>query len=137
MFKPKKTKYIKKHKGRISPLIENKANSLKFGIYGIQALECGRIDSHQIEASRRAVISILKKKGKIWIRMLADHQMSSKPAETRMGKGKGAINRWVCLVKTGKILFEISGKNESLLKQALENALAKFSIKTRIIGPIV
>ena len=137
MLKPNKTKYNKIHKGRISPLIENKANKLKFGVYGIQAMECGRIDFYQIEAVRRVIISILKKRCKIWIRMLADHQMTAKPAETRMGKGKGAINRWVCLVKKGKILYEISGANSILIKQALLKAKVKFSIKTRLIGPIV
>jgi large subunit ribosomal protein L16 len=134
MLKPNKTKYTKIHKGRISPLVENKANKLKFGHFGIQALECGRVDFYQIEAVRRVIISILKKRCKIWIRMLADHQMTAKPAETRMGKGKGAINRWVCLVKSGKILYEISGANNILIKQALIKAQAKFSIKTRVIG---
>lgn len=132
----KQTK-IKVHKSRISPLIENKANILKFGIYGIQAVECGRIDDYQIEAGRRAIITVLKKRGKLWIRMNADHPMSARPAETRMGKGKGNIARWVCLVKTGKILYEVTGENVELLKQALTNAIAKFSIKTRIVGPIV
>ena len=134
MLKPNKSKYIKIHKGKISPLKENKTNSLKFGQFGIQALECGRIDAHQIEATRRILISILKKGCKIWIRMLADHQMTLKPIETRMGKGKGAVGRWVCLVKTGKILYEISGVNNILIKYALKKAKVKFSIKTRIIG---
>ena len=137
MLRPKQTKYRKKQKGRISPFYEYKANSIKFGTYGLKALTQGKLTASQIEAGRRALTSSMKRKGKIWIRAFPDYPITSKPTEVRMGKGKGNVNYWVCRIKPGKIIYEISGGNNLTMKLALYKASIKLPILTKIVGPIV
>lgn len=137
MLRPKQTKYRKKQKGRISPTYEYKSNNIKFGTYGLQAISMGKLTASQIEAGRRALASSMKRKGKIWIRAFPDYPITSKPTEVRMGKGKGNVDYWVCRVKSGKVLYEISGSNDLTMKLALKKAAIKLPVLTKIIGPIV
>lgn len=137
MLRPKQTKFRKKQKGRISPFYEYKANTIKFGTYGLKALTQGKLTASQLEAGRRALTSSMKRKGKVWIRAFPDYPITSKPTEVRMGKGKGNVDYWVCRVKPGKIIYEISGGNELTMKLALKKASIKLPILTKIVGPIV
>ena len=130
MLQPKKTKFRKFQKRKVSGL---KVQQLNFGIYGIQSLSCGRLSASCIEAARRAMTRKLKRTGQIWIRVFADLGVSQKPAEVRMGKGKGQINHWVCPVKKGQILFEINGVSASLALQAVQLAQHKLPLKTQFI----
>ena len=108
MLSPKKLKYRKKQKGRMKGKAE-RGNTLEFGDYGLQALECGFMSAQQIEAARIAVTRHVKRGGKIWIRVFPDKPITKKPAETRMGKGKGSTEGWVAVIKPGKILYELEG----------------------------
>lgn len=132
MLSPKKTKYRKAHKGRIHGLAKG-GTSLLFGEYGIKAFEPERISARQIEAARRAIVRYLRKSGRMWIRIFPDVPVSQKPAEVRMGRGKGNPEYWACRVKPGKVLFEIEGIKESEAKEALFKAAAKLPIKTKFI----
>ena len=105
-----------------------------FGEYGLQALEPGWVTARQIEASRRSLVRFMKRRGKVWIRIFPDKSVTQKPAETRMGKGKGAVDHWVAVVRPGRILFEISGLSEAVAKQALRLASHKLAIKTKFTG---
>lgn len=134
MLKPNQRKFRKNNKGRTISLIEPKANKLKFGTHGIQALEKGRISARQIEAVRRTITNFLKRKGKLWIRIFPDFPITSKPSEVRMGKGKGNVSFWVCNVKPGRILYELSGPDYILLQNALKYALIKLPIAARVIA---
>ena len=132
MLQPKRTKYRKAFKGRIS----NKAKggyTLSFGSYGLKALEPERVTARQIEATRRAVTREMKRQGKVWIRVFPDTPVSAKPIEVRMGKGKGSVDRWVARVSPGRILFEIDGVPWDLAKEALMLASAKLPLDTRIV----
>lgn len=133
MLRPRKTKYKKARKGRLKKNLEQKANKLKFGTYGIQAVERGFLTANQIEAGRRTITNFIKRTGKVFIRAFPDHPITSKPAEVRMGKGKGSVNKWVCKIKPGKILYEVSGKNPTLIKQALKQVSFKLPMLTKIV----
>lgn len=132
MLSPKKVKYRKQHRGRMTGYA-TRGNELAFGDYGIQALECCWITARQIEAGRIAITRHLKRGGKVWIRMFPDKPVSKKPAETRMGKGKGAPEFWVAVVKPGRILYEVTGIDAALAKEAIRLAGHKLPIKTRFI----
>jgi large subunit ribosomal protein L16 len=132
MLMPKKVKYRKQQRGRL----DGKAKGgwyLAFGDYGLKALESAWITSNQIEACRVAITRALKKGGKLWIRIFPDKPVTARPPETRMGKGKGNVEKWVAVVKRGKILFEIAGAKEEDALEALRIAQYKLPIKTRIV----
>ncbi|MEO0202666.1 MAG: 50S ribosomal protein L16 [candidate division WOR-3 bacterium] len=132
MLMPKKVKYRKQQRGRL----DGKAKGgwyLAFGDYGLKALESAWITSNQIESCRVAITRALKKGGKLWIRIFPDKPITARPPETRMGKGKGNVEKWVAVVKRGKILFEIGGVKEEDAIQALKDAQHKLPIKTRIV----
>jgi len=133
MLLPKNTKHRKQHKGRIHG--SAKGNSeLSFGYYGLKALQPERITARQIEASRRAISRHLKRAGRLWIMIFPDVPVTGKPAEVRMGKGKGNIDRWVCRVKPGTIMFEVDGVDRELAKKAFDLASAKLPVKTSFIA---
>ncbi len=132
MLSPKKVKYRKKQKGRMRGK-PHRGNSLQFGDYGIQALGCGFMTAQQIESARVAVTRHVKRGGKIWIRVFPDKPVCKKPAETRMGKGKGAPEGWVAVVKPGKILYELEGVEKSMAKEAFRLAGHKLPFATRFV----
>lgn len=132
MLAPKKIKFRKQMKGRMKGLA-HRGNSLSFGSYGLKALESGWITARQIEAARVALIRHVKRGGKLWIRMFPDKPVTKKPAETRMGKGKGSPEDWVAVVKPGKILYEMEGVNVAIAKEAFRLAGHKLPIKTSFI----
>lgn len=131
MLMPKKVKYRKQQKGRVKG-IATRGYKVSFGEYGLKALERGLISAKQIEASRIAIIRHMKKGGKMWIRIFPDKPITKKPQETRMGKGKGNVEGWVCPVKPGRILFEIEGVPREVAYEALRLAANKLPIKTQI-----
>ena len=133
MLMPKRTKYRKVMKGKRRGLA-HRGSTIAFGDYGLQALACGWITSRQIEATRIAITRRMKRLGQVWIRVFPDKPITMKPAETRMGKGKGAPEYWVAVIKPGRILFEINGVNPDVAKQALKLGAAKLPFKTRIIS---
>lgn len=133
MLQPKRTKFRKAHKGRIHGKAKG-GTTLNFGSYGLKALEPERITSRQIEAARRAMTRHMKRAGRVWIRIFPDVPVSSKPAEVRMGKGKGSPEYWVCRVKPGRIMFEIDGVSAEVARGAFERAAAKLPIKTRVVA---
>lgn len=135
MLQPKKTKFRKQFKGRIHGASKG-ATSLDYGEYGLKAMEPERITARQIEAARRALTRHMKRAGRVWIRVFPDVPVSSKPAEVRMGKGKGAPEYWVARVKPGRIMFEIDGVSAELAREALTLAAAKLPIKTRFVQRI-
>lgn len=132
MLAPKKVKYRKKQKGRRSGLAQ-RGSTLSFGNYGIIALDAGWITSRQIESARVAITRTMKRSGKLWIRIFPDKPITKKPAETRMGKGKGAPEYWVAVVKPGRIMFEFEGVDLAVAKRAAELANHKLPIKTKIV----
>ncbi len=132
MLMPKKTKFRKAHKGRIHGNAKGGAQ-LNFGEYGMKALQPERITSRQIEAARRSITRHMKRTGKLWIRIFPDLPVTKKPADVRMGKGKGAPEYWACRVKPGRILFEIDGVTEETARGAFERAAAKLPIRTKFI----
>jgi large subunit ribosomal protein L16 len=132
MLQPKRTKYRKAHKGRIHGLAKG-GTSLNFGSYGLKATEPGRINARQIEAARRAITRHIKRVGRVWIRVFPDVPVSQKPAEVRMGSGKGSPEFWVCRVKPGRIMFELDGVPGPIAREAFELAAAKLSIASRIV----
>ncbi len=133
MLSPKKVKYRKRQKGRIRGKAY-RGSSVDFGDFGLQALGPGRITARQIEAARMAVNRHVKRSGKLWIRIFPDTPVTKKPAETRMGKGKGSPEEWVALVRPGRVLYEISGVSESVAKQAFNLAAHKLGIPTKFIA---
>lgn len=132
MLMPKRTKFRKQQKGQFAGLSKG-ANFIDFGDYGMQVLERGWITSQQIEASRVAINRYLKRKGKVWIRIFPDKSVSKKPAETRMGKGKGSPDHWVAVVKPGRVLFEVANVSKDDAQNALRRAAAKIGLKTRFV----
>jgi len=132
MLQPKRSKYRKQFKGRIHGKATS-ANKLDFGEFGLKALEPDRITARQIEAARRAITRAMKRQGRVWIRMFPDIPVSKKPAEVRMGAGKGAPEFWACRVKPGRVLFEVDGVTSATAKEALSLAAAKLPIKTKFI----
>lgn len=133
MLSPKKVKYRKKQKGRMRGKAY-RGSTLEFGDYGLQALECGFMSAQQIEAARVAVTRHVKRGGKIWIRVFPDKPITKKPAETRMGKGKGAPEGWVAVVKPGRILYELEGVGESMAADAFRLAGHKLPFATRFVS---
>jgi large subunit ribosomal protein L16 len=111
----------------------SRGNEISFGDYGLQALEPGWITARQIEASRRALVRFMRRRGKVWIRIFPDKPVTQKPAETRMGKGKGAVDHWVAVVRPGRLLFEISGLDEEAAREAMRLASHKLPIKTKFM----
>src|SRR5512135_2471095 len=132
MLQPARTKFRKQHKGRIYGAAKA-GFSLAFGSYGLKAIEPERVTARQIEAARRALTRHMKRAGRVWIRVFPDVPVSKKPAEVRMGSGKGAPEFWVCRIKLGRILFEIDGVNNQTAREALSLAAAKLPIKTRFV----
>ena len=132
MLQPKRTKYRKAHKGRIKGVAKG-GFTLTFGGFGLKALEPERVTARQIEAARRAITRAMKRAGRVWIRIFPDVPVSSKPAEVRMGSGKGAPEFWVCRVKPGRIMFEIDGVPVEIAREALELGAAKLPIRTKIV----
>ena len=135
MLQPKKTKFRKAHKGRIHGKAKG-GTDLNFGSIGLKATTPGRITARQIEAARRAMTRHIKRTGKVWIRIFPDVPVSKKPAEVRMGKGKGSVEFWACKVKPGRVMFEMDGVDQDLAREALNLAAAKLSISTRIVTRI-
>lgn len=132
MLSPKRSKFRKAHKGRIHGLAKG-ATALDFGAFGLKALEPDRLTARQIEAARRAITRAMKRTGRVWIRIFPDVPVSIKPAEVRMGSGKGSPEFWVCRVKPGRILFELDGIPAAMAREALELGAAKLPIKTRFV----
>ena len=132
MLQPKKTKYRKMQKGKMKGNA-GRGTTLAFGSFGIKALNECWITARQIEAARIAVTRYMKRQGQVWIRIFPDKPITKKPAEVRMGKGKGSPEYWACRVKPGRILFEIDGVSEEIAKEALYKASAKLPIKTKFI----
>jgi large subunit ribosomal protein L16 len=135
MLQPKRTKFRKQFKGRIHGEASSGA-LLNFGQFGLKAMEPERITARQIEAARRAITREMKRQGRVWIRIFPDVPVSAKPAEVRMGSGKGAPDHWVARVKPGRIMFEIDGVPEDTARSALTLGAAKLPIKTRFIQRI-
>ena len=133
MLQPKRTQYRKAHKGRIHGL--SKAGyTLNFGAYGLKALEPERMTARQIEAARRAITRAMKRTGRVWIRIFPDVPVSAKPAEVRMGSGKGSPEFWVCRVAPGRIMFEVDGVPSELAREALTLGAAKLPIRTKFVA---
>ncbi|MGA2383762.1 MAG: 50S ribosomal protein L16 [Gemmatimonadales bacterium] len=132
MLAPKRVKFRKQMKGRMRG-VATRGQTVAFGHFGLQALEAGWVTNRQIEASRVAMTRCMKRGGKLWIRLFPDKPITKKPAETRMGKGKGNPEGWVCPVKIGRMMFEIEGVEEALARKALALASAKLPIKTRFV----
>ncbi len=132
MLMPKRVKYRKQMRGRMKGTARRGAK-VQFGDYGLQALEPAWITSRQIEACRRAIVRHIRRRGKVWIRIFPDKPVTAKPAETRMGKGKGSVDHWVAVVKPGRVLFEMAGVPESVAKEALDLASYKLPIRTKFI----
>jgi large subunit ribosomal protein L16 len=132
MLMPKKTKHRKTNRGRMTGMAKG-GTTINFGDYGIQALAPAWVTNRQIEAARIAMTRHIKRGGKVWINIFPDKPITAKPAETRMGKGKGNPEGWVCVVKPGKIMFEIAGVDEELAREALRLAMHKLPLKARIV----
>ena len=133
MLMPRKVKHRKQHRGRMTGTAKGGTN-VTFGDYGIQALEPGWITARQIEAARIAMTRHVKRGGKVWITVFPDKPVTQKPAETRMGSGKGNPERWVAVVRPGRILFELSYPNQEVAKEALDRAIQKLPLKARVIS---
>jgi large subunit ribosomal protein L16 len=132
MLMPRKVKHRKQHRGRMTGAAKG-GTSITFGDYAIQALEPGWITARQIEAARIAMTRHVRRGGKVWINVFPDKPVTEKPAETRMGSGKGNPERWVAVVKPGRIMFELAGVNEELARGAMERAIQKLPIKAKFI----
>jgi len=132
MLQPKRVKYRKQQKGRIRGNAM-RGNTVAFGDYGLQTLDAGWITNRQIEAARVAMTRHIKRGGKVWIRIFPDKPITSKPAETRMGKGKGNPEGWVAPVKPGRVMFELEGVDETTARRAMDLAAAKLPVKTRFM----
>jgi len=133
MLMPKRVKYRKQFRGRMRGLAKG-GSTLLIGEYGLQALEPGWITSRQIEAIRRSIVRQMRRRGKYWVRIFPDKPVTAKPAETRMGKGKGSVDHWVAVVKPGRVIFEIADVPEDIALEALRSAGYKLPIKTQVIS---
>jgi large subunit ribosomal protein L16 len=133
MMMPKKVKYRKQQRGRMCGKAW-RGSTVAFGDYGLKAMECGWVTDREIEAARIAMTRSIKRGGKVWIRLFPDKPITKKPAETRMGKGKGAPEQWVAVVRPGKILFEMEGVDRATAASAIRLAAHKIAIKTKFIG---
>ena len=132
MLMPKRVKYRKQHRGRMKGKA-SRGVKIDFGDYGLQALEPAWITARQIESARRAIVRHMRRRGKYWIRIFPDKSVSAKPAESRMGKGKGAVDRWVAVVRPGRVMFEVGGVEGEIALAALRLAAHKMPIKTQVI----
>jgi large subunit ribosomal protein L16 len=132
MLAPKRVKYRKQMKGRMTG-VSARGAEVSFGDYGLQATQCGRVTARQIEAARVALSRYVKRTGKLWIRVFPDKPITKKPAETRMGKGKGPVEGWVAVVKPGKVLYEINGVPENEAREAIRIAAQKLPLQTRFV----
>ena len=132
MLLPKKAKYRKRFKGRVRG-VAKRGSSLDFGEYGLKALEPYRLSSRQIEAARKAIVGRTKRGGKLWIRIFPDKPITQKPAEVRMGGGKGPVDHYAAVVKPGRMIFELAGVEEKIALEALTRAADKLPIKTRVV----
>lgn len=132
MLLPKKVKFRKRFRGVVKGKAQ-RGNKLSFGEYGIQAMSSGHLSSRQIEAARKAIRRYTERGGKLWIRVFPDKPISKKPAETRMGSGKSPVDHYAAVIKPGRVIFEISGVPDDVAEKALNLAMAKLSVKTRII----
>ena len=132
MLQPKRTKFRKKQKGRVKGIAQ-RGHTISFGSFGIKSLEAGWVTSRQIEAARIAVTRKMKREGQVWIRIFPDKPVTKKPAEVRMGKGKGAPEYWVAVVKPGTIMFEAGGVTTDLAKEALRLAAQKLPVRTKFV----
>tara|TARA_B100001057_G_scaffold496340_1_gene597574 strand:- start:7516 stop:7935 length:420 start_codon:yes stop_codon:yes gene_type:complete len=132
MLQPKRTKFRKKQKGRVKGIAQ-RGHTINFGSFGIKSLEAGWITSRQIEAARIAVTRKMKREGQVWIRIFPDKPVTKKPAEVRMGKGKGAPEYWVAVVKPGTIMFEAGGVTSDVAKEALRLAAQKLPVRTKFV----
>ena len=132
MLAPKRTKHRKMHRGRMRGRA-GRGNTLSFGDFGLQAMEPCWMTSRQIEAARRAIVRYVRRGGKLWIRIFPDKPVTAKPAETRMGGGKGAVEQYVAVIKPGRMIFEISGVQEDAAREAMRLAAHKLPIKTRFV----
>ena len=132
MLQPSKPKFRKQHKGRIHGKTQS-GSKLNFGGYGLKAMSPGRINARQIEASRRAITREMQREGRVWIRIFPDVPVSKKPAEVRMGKGKGSVEFWVSRIHPGRILFEVDGVSEDIAKNALLLGAAKLPVKSSFV----
>jgi large subunit ribosomal protein L16 len=135
MLSPKRTKYRKQHKGRVHGLAKG-GTDINFGSYGLKAITPGRVTARQIEAARRAITRHIKRAGRVWIRVFPDVPVSRKPAEVRMGKGKGTPEYWMCRIKPGRIMFELDGVEHDTARRAFELAAAKLSVRTRFVARV-
>ncbi|MFQ5895243.1 MAG: 50S ribosomal protein L16 [Nitrospinota bacterium] len=133
MLMPRRTKYRKQHKGRVRGKA-TRGCTLAFGDYGLQALAAGRVSARQIEAARVAMTRHVKRHGRIWIRIFPDKPLTKKPAETRMGKGKGSPEEWVAVVRAGRVMYEMAGVSGEVAKEALRLAAHKLPLPTRVVG---
>ncbi len=133
MLMPKRVKYRKQQRGRMRGKALRGAE-VTFGEYGLQALEPGWVSARQIEAARRALVRVMRRHGKVWIRIFPDKPYTRKPPETRMGKGKGGVEYWVAVVRPGRIMFELGGLPADVAVEALHQASYKFSIRTKVIS---
>ena len=133
MLMPKKVKYRKRQRGRRRGRAKG-GDKVSFGDYGLQAIETGWVTARQIEAGRISITRAMKRGGKVWIRIFPDKPITKKPLETRMGKGKGAPEEWVAVVKPGRVMFELEGVSEEMARDAVRLASFKFGIKTRFIA---
>ena len=132
MLMPKRVKYRKAHRGRMKGKA-SRGDEVSFGEFGLQALEPCWMTSRQIEAARRAIVRHVKRSGKLWVRVFPDKPVTAKPAETRMGKGKGEVDHWVAVVKPGRVIFEIAGVREEAAREAMRLASHKLPIKTQFV----
>ena len=132
MLMPKRVKYRKQMRGRMKGKA-TRGTEIVFGEYGLQALEPAWITARQVEAARRAIVRHVRRRGKYWIRIFPDKPVTAKPAETRMGKGKGAVDHWVAVVKPGRIVFELSGVSEEMAREAMRLASHKLPIKCQFV----
>ncbi len=132
LLAPSRTKYRRQHRGRMKGQAQ-RGNSIAFGDFALQALEPCWLEARQIESARIALTRFMKRGGKVWIRVFPDKPVTAKPAETRMGSGKGAVDHWVAVVKPGRIIFEVGGVSEEIAKEAVRLAGHKLPIKTRFI----
>lgn len=135
MLQPKKTKYRKQFRGKMRG-ISTASCEVHFGEYGLQAKECGWVSDRQIEAARRAITGYIKRKGKVWLRIFPDKSYTRKPAEVKMGKGKGDVEGYVAVVKPGRVIFEIAGVDIEVAQEAFRLASHKFGIRTRFIKKV-
>jgi large subunit ribosomal protein L16 len=135
MLQPRRVKYRKQQRGRMTG-VATRGNTVAFGEFGLQAVSPGWVTARQIEAARRAITHHIKRGGKVWIRIFPDKPVTKKPAETRMGSGKGSVEEWVAVVKPGRILFELAGVREEVAREALRLASHKLPVETRVITRI-